>query len=287
VRLDIIDSASWPGYAVNEDALGYRRYEDGIAAWVLDGATGMADRIYVPGAESDAAWMSMILSDLLAAHPPGGLAPRDYWRDILERTQAIYRDLVPEWPELPSYALPSACGVWLHQHGAVIDVASQGDCVAVIRQAGRIACLGVEEAKSGNDHINARVAEAWAKGAEAGTSMLAELHAELRAGRARLNQPGGYWMLGTEPRAAAAMHVLTLDLTGDTEILLVSDGIWRLVDHFAAYDAGSLLDRALSHGVAALLEALRGFEQADPEGRTTPRVKPYDDATGMVLRAVP
>jgi hypothetical protein len=72
-------------------------------------------------------------------------------------------------------------------------------------------------------------------------SLLDALARPLRQRRSRLNQPDGYWMLGIDPRAAEHMAQYVVALDGPTTVLLASDGLWRLIDHFHVYDAAGLI----------------------------------------------
>jgi hypothetical protein len=273
---EIVGRASRAGGGVNEDALGAAQ----DAAWVLDGATGLAEREAVPEGPTDAAWLADALSGALAALDPAGLTPRDHFRQVLERVAARYRALVPAYAELPPYALPSAAGVWVRLTGDRLEVAHQGDCVAVVERGGTVSVFGVVD-QTGSDPIGGLIA---ARQNVPGKKLLHLLGDELRARRARLNQPDGSWMLGVDPRAAAAMAVETLAAPPGTRVLLCSDGYWRLVDHFRRYDAAGLLRASFEQGPVALLDELRGLEAADPDCRTYPRVKPIDDATALLLR---
>jgi hypothetical protein len=295
MRMEIRDKATAPGYAVNEDALGDARFGDTAAAWVLDGATGLADQEVVPGAGSDAAWVAGRLSAHLAALDPGEEAPRAYFTRILERVAAEYQAAVPQHRELPAYVLPSAAGVWIRVRQARpgttkpdtarLDIAWLGDCVGIIRHDGGLKLVGAIAESPWEDGIN-RVVAARQAAAPEDRPMLQVLSAELRARRARLNQPGGYWMLGVDPRAAAGLSQDGLDVTGTATVLLMSDGLWRLVDHFHRYDAGGLIKAALAKGLDGLIAELRDLERADPQGRAVPRVKPFDDATGLLLQVI-
>jgi hypothetical protein len=110
---------------------------------------------------------------------------------------------------------------------------------------------------------------------------------DLRANRSLMNVDGGYWVLGLDPAAARHMEVVAVELDCATaDGLLVSDGLHRLVDTFGTYPSdAALLDAALSMGIQALLDEVRALERSDPECRGHPRLKPSDDATGLLFRA--
>jgi hypothetical protein len=280
--LEIVGRASRPGGTANEDRAGTARHGAIETAWMLDGATGIGGRNYVPEGPTDAAWLAGALSDEFAAQDPAGRPSADYFADVIARVAERYRALVPGHGAVPPYALPSAAGVWLRVSGERLDLAYLGDCVAVVEQGSQVAVFGTED-QTGLADINGLVAVAQAAGPVEG-KLLDALGDELRARRARLNQPGGYWMLGIDPRAVAGLKAARFAAVPGTRMLLCSDGYWRLVDHFRRYDAAGLLRASFERGVDALLDELRAIEEGDPDCLAFPRVKPKDDATAMILR---
>jgi hypothetical protein len=286
--IEIIELVSLAGDHLNEDRAGHARFASGAgAAWVIDGATGLADREEVPDGPTDAAWLAETLSALLAAQDPAERPARDYFAALLGEVAARYAAAVPDRDRLPAWALPSAAGMWLRLNGPRLELAWQGDCVALVEQRGTIRLAGAEPARAWEDDINQVVRARLAARPGPQGVLLTVLRDELRRRRARLNQPDGYWMLGIDPRAAAAIEVSALELDAPARVLLASDGLWRLVDHFGRYDAAGLLAAAFRDGLARLLATLRQLEQDDPECRLVPRVKPHDDATGLALIASP
>jgi hypothetical protein len=279
---EIVQRASRASGAANEDIAGAARHGAVACAWVLDGATGIGRRNYVPDGPTDAAWLARALSDELGARDPAEQPPRGYCADVIGAVAERYRRLVPDHSGVPPYALPSAAGVWLRVAGDRLELAHQGDCVAVVEQGAEISVFGIVD-QTGLDEIGSLIAARRAAGPIAG-GLLEAMGDELRDRRARLNQPDGYWMLGVDARAAAAMAVERFTALPGTRVLLCSDGYWRLVDHFARYDAAGLLQASFERGLDALLDELRALEAADPECRKVARVKPMDDATALILR---
>ena len=68
-------------------------------------------------------------------------------------------------------------------------------------------------------------------------------------------------------------------------VLIASDGFFRLVNVFRAYDAAGLIRSALRVGrLAALCAELRRREVDDPTCRRHPRLKSMDDASAVLIR---
>ncbi len=107
--------------------------------------------------------------------------------------------------------------------------------------------------------------------------------AYVEALRAYRNRPGGFWVAGGDPAAAAEAVTGSLPCDGVRALALLSDGASRLVDRFAVVsweEAFKLLD---SHGPQELLRQVRAAEDGDPTGSVWPRGKLHDDATVAYL----
>lgn len=284
---EIVATASRPGDSVNEDAAGHAESGKGIfyqqTAWVLDGATGVARREYVPDGPTDAAWLARTLNEEMTALESSAYAARRYFERVIDRVAARYHALVPDYKTLPRHARPSAAVVWLRANPGWIEFRHQGDCVAAIEQGREVTCLGVIDRTGSDDKLKELIAARLAAG-PSDRKLLDAMGDELRRRRDRLNRPSGYWMLGIDRRAAVAMDYAIFKALPGTRVLLCSDGYWRLVDHFHRYDAAGLLRASFERGPDALLDELRALEAADPDCLAFPRIKPTDDATALTLR---
>lgn len=287
MRLEIRDRLSLAGGKINEDRVGFRAFARQDCAWVIDGATGVGERDYVPEGPTDAAWLAEQLSAELAARDPAGDTVPAYFRGIVAAVAARYRALVPEAETVPLYARPSATAAWAALRHDELTLAWQGDCGAILDRGDGVTVLGGMPLNILEADIEEIVRETLANMPSSEVPMLKRLGPVLQQRRALLNQPGGYWMLGIEPQAADHLGTRLFPVTRPARLLLLSDGLYRLVDHFEAYDAAGLLDAAFARGLDTLGAELRALEQADPEGRRVPRVKPYDDASGLLLAIAP
>lgn len=285
--IEIRDSITDAGGSVNEDRIGHARFTSGAAAaWVIDGATGVGEREWIAGtgaaphAGTDAAWFAERLSRLLAERDPAGAEPRRYFEDLINVLRAEYGHAVPHFETLPPWTMPSATATWLRATPVGLELAWQGDCTAVIMQDGRTQVIGAGLDRIWDQQIDDIVKERHLTVRD-DKARIADMIAVLRERRSLLNQPDGYWMVGIEPRAASAMTVETVPLDGPAKVLLVSDGLWRLVEIFGLYDAAGLVQAAEHNGLATLVNELRGIEADDGDGTRFPRVKLRDDASGL------
>ena len=110
-------------------------------------------------------------------------------------------------------------------------------------------------------------------------ALLRELVGEQRRHR---NRPGGYWIAEAEPAAAGQALAASWPLDRVRTALLATDGVSRGIGR-AVPDWPTALALVGAAGPEALLDAVRAPERADPDGRTWPRSKPYDDQALVVV----
>jgi hypothetical protein len=78
----------------------------------------------------------------------------------------------------------------------------------------------------------------------------------------------------------------TRDAADLRHALIMSDGLYRLVDVFCVADDRGLLKRALKDGLKRLCLEVRELELEDARCSTYPRIKICDDASAILLRVV-
>ncbi len=273
--------------AVNEDVHGHSGTATAGAAWVIDGATGVAEETLIADADSDARWYATALDAAFARRGPGcQAAVADTVRAALTEVAQRFRAAVGDRP-VPDHARPSAAAVWLRWCPTAprLELAALGDCVAILKPDGAPAQrIGRQGDDSADERVNAAVRAFQAAGVTDPAEIRRRLTDRLRATRATMNRPGGYWVFGVEPGAADHLDRIELAPTLPAWLLLASDGLYRLVDTYRAVDHHQLVAEAAATGLAPLYRTLRRIERADPACLRHPRLKPEDDATGVLLR---
>jgi hypothetical protein len=94
--------------------------------------------------------------------------------------------------------------------------------------------------------------------------------------RSNRNQPGGFWVASTEPKAAYHAISGTVQLYPDTEVGLFTDGATRLVE-FYGHSWDSLFELLRRLQPSGLIETVRATERE----RKLPYGKQHDDATAV------
>lgn len=284
--MHLIDAVNVPGKGegTGDDRYGFD--EAAGVAWVIDGATDVGPVRLFPHMESDAAWLAQALSDRFMSGPRPDESARDYLARALADVNArMAKEASVSMDTAPRDTWPVASLIWMRVRGGVVEFASIGDCAAVISQgAGAQSVADIERSEDEVTRAGALQNLSWE-----------EKLPTLRADRVRYNSPGFIWP--DEGRAPAALDVLERtqvrtpccarpsadDADGRPargHVLLMSDGLYRLVAPFAAMDDAGLLSFALEQGLGAAITRLRALETA-PDGPA--RYKTSDDAAGLLL----
>ena len=282
----ILETISDPGHErkPNEDAVGHIDAH----AWVIDGATGVADSELLSG-ESDAQWLAQSASSLFAEH-----AAR-FGHDLAGLTRFTIKSLRDRFDQekrrTPNgrYELPSAAMTLMHHSGHHIHCVNFADCrLVLLGDDGDIDVMG-------DHHIDregtskARTAKLLKQVGEGGDPFASpEVMNFLRAARNLQNRDDGYWILGLDPQAVDFMRSWTITLTGPVTGLLMSDGFASLTYDYNQLDLAELVRLAREEGLGEIVKRIREVEKNDdPAMKLYPRFKCSDDASAILFRAAP
>jgi hypothetical protein len=92
------------------------------------------------------------------------------------------------------------------------------------------------------------------------------------------NQPGGYPIASSEPRAAGEALTGSIPAGDARQGAMLSDGVTRFAE-FGIGTYGDLLDILGGGGPGELFAQVREAEDSDPAGRRWPRAKRHDDVS--------
>jgi hypothetical protein len=270
----LLDHVSDPGRAgrANEDGWGLC----GAFAWVIDGATGLGERPLLD-AESDAAWLTAVVSEALAegaetADDPGALL--SHAARVAERRFVAERVRAPE----ERYEIPTAAILLARFDEVGVTAVDLGDCGMYLEENGGVRRIGGTDAGRELEKTNAQRLMAGGGGRSA------DVVAFLREVRGRANTPAGYAILAPDADSATRARRNFLPFRAGTALLL-TDGFEAAVEDYALHSPESLL--AAADRLGDTLKALREVERNDPACTRFPRFKPSDDATALTLRVTP
>jgi hypothetical protein len=273
--LKVTVAASDASGPVNEDVVG----SHGAAVWVIDGATGIGASLLE--CQSDAAWLAQRadreLQALLTATPEMPTV------DLLGRVMSACRDaFFEQWvgDDHGTHLHPSAAFAMVRQIGGDVEFSTLGDCRIAYRLDGTAQLFGT----SGLAEVEARTLELTRRCLQKDPDITPEalrdrLLPQLRANRRLMNQPDGYWVLGTEPAAAFHLDRLVVPARVGETFALASDGFLRLIEVFGAASPDDFLAMDDDAKFRRALRMLRDLEGEERSSHRYPRVKVHDDAT--------
>lgn len=269
-------SATQGAGLVNEDVAGHC----GDAVWVIDGATDVGEPVLF-GA-SDAAWfanrVNVVLGDILRDRP--AIATRDLLMETISTCSAAFECAAHRRAAAPA-DLPSAAFAMVRQIGDAVELTTLGDCRVAYRAADESPSLFGGTALGPFEGRSIALADELRRANPTidPTALKQALLPHLRETRRLMNQPGGYWILGTDPVAADHVNRMVLEARPGDGFALASDGFLRLIEVFGVADVADLLAIEAEQDFDAQLARLRALESESGSLTKYPRIKLHDDVS--------
>ena len=260
----------------NDDAVGHNASDGHADFWVIDGATSVADRAYVPGAASDPAWFAHSLSTGLAE---AVRAPQrtidEALRVAISGVRDRYLAAVGRMESVPIYAWPLAALTFVRvaatEDGLTFAGLCLGDCPAFARSAIWRPLWQPQE--NGDQPVYLR-------------ENLDRTQLKQRIRQRREEQHAMPSMGVVVPDPACVDYATHIHFTSGPEarLVLMTDGFARLFQeyHLMAVDA-VMTDLEAPGAAGTLLARLRAAERPDEAGRRPLIYKNGDDATVLAV----
>ncbi len=283
--MDIIDTIYAPGKAEkpNEDALG----NHGQMAWVLDGATGLVEEALIAGeGQTDASWLSGQLNQFLQNIV---IEPSSFkWEPMMEAASEFIQESFAKDARRPvenSIEEPFTAMQAVYDHGqGRISTCGISDCVLLIEtKDGLKGCYG-HDVHHRIDEESTALAKTFFDQGMGFDEVRPLILDKIREGRAMANREDGYWVFGVRPGFLPHLEIEEFDVEEGAHGLIMSDGLYRLVEMFGRYDDASLMEAAKTKGLQALYDELREIETTDNMGHQYARLKQFDDVSAQLLR---
>jgi hypothetical protein len=276
----------------NDDCAAWIRTPAGIYAWVIDGATSVAEENHVGARSGDVAWYSNALSQAISANADRGLSAKALHAravaDVADLYAAAIRDRIEP---VPLHAQPLAAITIVRITGSGDacrgDLFHLADCPAfTLDRSGHVVRVtaGDGAAEAG---VVARVVASQASHGFAPKAIMAAQMPWLRERREIQLRRNPLEVSTPVAGMAFAGWEIDLDLADVDAVVLMSDGFERYTTHYALGDDSAMVTEIAKHGPDAVLHRIREVERSDPTCRTFPRLKASDDATCVVLRRSP
>jgi hypothetical protein len=274
---------------------GKTRNEDLVAA--VDGVAMLLDGASVPAGmpaccDRDAAWYVRRLAAALITALSGDGTPdlKDVLADAISTTDRVHAAGCTGQDR--NAMGPNATVALVRRHGDRLDWLVLGDSTLLLDTGQSVAEYCDRGVKTIEPELRQRIFNQLRNGNGYDDPAHRQTLATIVESERRLrNTPGGYWIAGADPAAAA--HSLTGSYRIGAEpgevrrFALLSDGAERAVTMFGLYPSWqALLDALAADGPAACIAAVRAAEAADPDGRRYPRSKLSDDASALLCNLV-
>jgi len=278
--LRLLDHVWHPDSAANADGFS----SSGGTAVLLDGAAPRGSE-RVSAEADDTVWLVRRFIQEFAALGAG--AARASAR---ARVEAVRAALKREYDALCSAAavvppeLPFACLAIAELEGGTLDLYNMGDLTTLVRSDdGSVQRFGQSAVRELDGRALVELGHLVVAGIEPHAERRARLGPIILAHRAQRNVLPGYDVLDLELGGADRLEHRAFEAANVRDLLMLSDGFYRLVDSFERYTDATLFQAVEQRGLAALLDELRELERADPECTRHLRFKKHDDATALWL----
>lgn len=275
--MQIIDSLNDPGKGkgTGDDRFGFDTATG--RAWVIDGSTDVGGRRVMASEESDAAWLAQTVSEAYAAiSPTEDESTSAHMRRALERvkTRSAMESLHP-LDQVPRYCWPTGAGVFFWQRNDTqAEIAALGDCIGLVETESEPLICGYV----GKADEESETARAMLKLTDA------ERQKQFQAFRGTHNTENGYWVYGLDPDAADKALITSVEVIAGRHVLLMSDGLFRLVSPYQHFSPKEMLQAAIVQGLESIFQTLRGFETSSEDDAKHGRYKTRDDACAVLIR---
>jgi hypothetical protein len=288
-----IASETHLGGSENDDCAAWIKTPSSIYAWVIDGATSVAEANHVGAQSGDVAWYANALSHAISANAERELSAKRLHALAAADVSQAYDAAVRSHPNpVPLYAQPLAAITIIRITGS--DDACRGDlfCLAdcpafTLDRSGRVGRITPGDDGKAEARVVARVVAAQSSHGFSPRTIMSAQMPWLRERREIQLRKDPLHVSTPSAGATFAGWEIDLDLADVDAVILMSDGFERYTTHYALGDDTAMVRTIVADGADAVLHHIREIERTDPTCRAFPRLKASDDATCLVLRRVP
>jgi len=262
----------------NED-----HYITGRYLFVLfDGATGLGEKI-LDGYSSDSVWFLEIFERYLLDYWKNGADFLQATSEAINQSSIIFRELTNNI-NFPLHRYPSSGMVALTIEDRVVNLYRTGDCsiyswdsavAEVLFQESRLSALDESAIKLMSKHLSDGMSY---------DSAMQAIMSLLISNRSMMNRPGGYGVLSLDPRCVEFIDKTTIKSSGESKLLLTTDGFSAILDSYKKYTIKELFQKLENSNLEEVLEEIRSIEADDNALKMYPRLKVHDDASAMLIR---
>jgi hypothetical protein len=274
---------------INEDLVAVFERDGCTDLVLMDGATPLTRERCVAAGASDPAWFVRRFAQDLGRVLRTDASQEALVLEALDHTRAAYRAAGGS-VDVPPHAWPNATLAWVRVHdpdGAGAH-ALELFCLGVSKvllQSPDGAVRDLDPFENPQEHATqALVAALVAEGVHDPAERWTRLLPTLRARRHEQNTAARPVVLCLEPRGPFAARTARATAAPGALLLVLSDGLYRLVDTYGLHSHATLADACRMRGLDALVDELRAFEAGKEAAGLA--AKTADDASAIAWRFV-
>jgi hypothetical protein len=274
--LRLLERAWDPDSAANAD---WFWVGDSMAV-LLDGAAPRGSE-RVSAAADDTVWLVRRFVEEFVAAGAGGVRERvESARAGLEREYdalCAVAGIVPSEP-------PFACLAIAELAQGRLDLFNMGDLTTLVRlKDGSLHRFGESTVRELDGRALVEMRRYLLEGVEPHAERRVRIWPLIKSHREQRNRLPGYDVLDLDAGGAHRLEQRSFDARDVHDVLMLSDGFYRLVDTLERYTDVTLFQALEQRGLAALLVELRELERSDAECTRHVRFKAHDDASALWL----
>lgn len=278
----------------NDDLARVVVHGDTIDVVLLDGATSLAERDAIDAERGDPAWFVRAFADALERMLRAGQGgmDQDPYPDQDRLVRAAVAELHDRWQaagagrDTPRWAWPIAALSWVRiaraGDGVALTLYCLGDCKLLLATPDGAVIDPDPYDNAHEHHLQRAVAALAADGMDDPAKRFEALLPQLRMRREAQQAASAPDVLCLAPADGFAARRHALRVPAGTHCLAMTDGFYRLVDPYGAFDDAGLAHACARDGLAPVLALLRRIEAEADTGRGS--VKRADDATAIMVR---
>jgi hypothetical protein len=248
---------------------------------IIDGATSVARQDYIDAEAGDVVWFVRGFAAALEQAISASRSQADSVQLAIDQLRSDYRSAARG--EVPLYAWPIAAMTWVRiwdeNRSATLQAYCLGDCKALLRLPDSNVVDIDPYINPYEEVLQAEIARLAQEGVTDPAARRERLLPMLRGRREFQNMAAAPMSLCLQPRGPFEARQTMMSIERGTQLLMMTDGFYRLVDPYRLYTPEQLAAACSERGLGALLKELRDFEK---RGAASMAVKSADDASAIL-----
>lgn len=271
------ETISFPGTEINEDIA----YASDFCGWIIDGATGLNNKILTPS-DSDAKWYAeqwhgYLLKNIsnmdidLKTMISNGI-------DIIK--EQFYNEICAS--RVDKLDIPSGCIAVIRLRNDKIEYFVLGDCLILYKKGNTSLIIQDDKLKKFDGEVIKLISKLMSEG-QTFPEARQRVKNQLIRNRLLRNTSEGYWVLEFDKSTVDNAVYGEIEDINPIKLLLMSDGFYSICDTFNLIEYNDLITAVEDKGLEYLYRILRNTENLDSECVMYPRLKKSDDSSAVFL----